>query len=86
MARWEILNQDGGITDTMRVNILDSISTSMDTHGTSDMYAIAKAVKDWLDDTYGKYWIVVVREDGKYRSAFTASNSQFLRVKETRLQ
>ncbi|CAF0848301.1 unnamed protein product [Didymodactylos carnosus] len=85
MARWEILDQYDGITDSMKVNILSTISTSIDTHGTSDMYAIAKAVKDWLDETHGPYWTVVDGEDGKYRSAFTSSNSQYLRVKETRL-
>lgn len=85
MASLEILDQYDGITDTMRVNILNTISASIDTHGTSDMYAIAKAVKGWLDETHGPYWTVVVGEDGKYRSAFTSSNSQYLRVKNTRL-
>jgi hypothetical protein len=85
MARWEILDKYVGITDAMTVNILSTISASIDTHGTSDMYAIAKAVKDWLDKTHGPDWTVVVGEDGKYRSAFTSSNSQYLRLKETRL-
>jgi len=85
MAKWEILDQYVGITDTMKVNILSTISTSIDTHGTSDMYAIATAVKGWLDEIHGPHWTVIVGEDGKYRSAFTSSNSQYLRVKETRL-
>lgn len=69
----------------MRVNILSTIRTSIGTHGASDMYVVAKAVKDWLDKTYGNYWAVVVGQDGTYRSAFTSSTSQYLRVKETRL-
>lgn len=85
MVTWEVLDQHAGITDTMRVNILSTISTAIDTHGTSDMYAIAKGVKDWLDETHGSNWTVIVGEAGKYRSAFTCSNSQYLRINETRV-
>ena len=85
MERWEVLDQHDGITDTMRVNILSTISTAIDTHGTSDMYAIAKGIKDWLDETHGSNWTVIVGEAGKYRSAFTVSNSQYLRINETRV-
>ena len=44
MARWEIETQTSGITDVMRTNILSTISTAIDTHGSSEMFKIAKDV------------------------------------------
>ncbi|CAF2569674.1 unnamed protein product [Rotaria sp. Silwood2] len=85
MTRWEVERQDGGITDVMRVNILSIIGTSIDTHGTSQMFKIADEVRGWLDATYGNTWGVAIGETSKYECAFIPYGGKFLRLKETKL-
>lgn len=63
MSRWEIKTQKDGMTDDMRVNILGAISTSIDTHGPSDRRAIAKDIRSWIEDTYGRNWTVIIGTD-----------------------
>ena len=77
--------QTAGITDMMRVNILNIISTSIDTHGPSEMQKIAKDVKTWLDETYGKYWAVEISGASKNQPVYMFYESKYLKVKETRL-
>ncbi|CAF1354904.1 unnamed protein product [Rotaria sordida] len=85
MGRWEIESQKSGITDTMRINILSTINTSIDTRGSSNMFEIAQDVQKWLESTYGKGWTVVIYEIGHGRAALNYFDSKFLRIKETNL-
>ncbi|CAF2543587.1 unnamed protein product [Rotaria sp. Silwood2] len=85
MVKWEIEVQDSGITDIMRINILSILATSIDTHGSSEKYKIAKDVRTWLDETYGEYWRVTIGGAGTWASCGTYFESKFLRIKETAL-
>ncbi len=85
MGRWEIVTQESGITDPMRMNILSTISTAIDTHGSSKMDEIAKDVTNWLGHTYEKYWAVIIskpQQGGWYCYYY---EEKYLRVKETNL-
>ncbi|CAF0876652.1 unnamed protein product [Adineta steineri] len=85
MTRWIIEQQMTGITDTMRINILSTISTSIDIHGTSSMYKIAEELKTWLNGTYEKYWTVVIGDPNRFVSCGTISEAKYLCIKESRL-
>ncbi|CAF3707012.1 unnamed protein product [Rotaria socialis] len=85
MARWEIRKQDSGITDIMKTNILSTISTAIDMHGSSEKFEVAKVVSDWLDETYGKYWAVIIYDTGHAQAAKTTFGSKYLVVEEKRL-
>ncbi|CAF5020419.1 unnamed protein product, partial [Rotaria sp. Silwood1] len=60
MVKWEIEIQASGITDIMRINILSTLNTSIDTHGSSNKYEVAKDVVNWLNGAYGEYWSVTI--------------------------
>ncbi len=85
MGRWEIVKQESGITGPMIMNILSTISTAIDTHGSSNMHKIALDVSNWLDHTYGKKWAVSIYECGQGAFVTTYYEKKFLRVKETNL-
>ncbi|CAF3091048.1 unnamed protein product [Rotaria sp. Silwood2] len=85
MGRWEIITQASGITDPMRINILSTISTSIDTHGSSNIFEVADDTQKWLEHTYGKEWTVIIYESGRGQSAVNYFDKKFLRVKETSL-
>jgi hypothetical protein len=86
MSRWEISHQYTGITDVMRMNILNAINIAIDTYGKSEMYKIASDVKRWLETTSGKEWCVIIGERGRYQCASTYYDSKYLVVKELNLQ
>jgi hypothetical protein len=69
MVIWEIVVQQDGITNAMKINILNTLNTAIDVHGTSKLHKIAEEVKDWLDTTYGKRWSVVIGDMGKVECA-----------------
>ncbi|CAF3013514.1 unnamed protein product [Rotaria sp. Silwood2] len=86
LTRWEIEEQATGITDAMRVNILNIISTSIDSHGTSEIQQIAKDIQNWLNETYGKSWTVEIGDARNYQPSYTRLGSRYLlKVQETRL-
>ncbi|CAF3837074.1 unnamed protein product [Rotaria sp. Silwood1] len=85
MGKWEIQTQESGITDTMRINILSTINTSIDTHGSSNMFEIAQDVKRWLGSTYGKIWMVLIYKTGCAQCAWTYYDHKHLRVYENNL-
>ncbi|UJR06760.1 hypothetical protein I4U23_011047 [Adineta vaga] len=64
MAKWQIRAHESGITDVMKINILNTLHTSIDTYGSSNKYEICKDVKNWLQKTYGNYWGVIISNDG----------------------
>ncbi|CAF3443852.1 unnamed protein product, partial [Rotaria sp. Silwood2] len=74
MPRWEVEHQYSGITDVMKTNILSTISTTIDLHGSS-MLNIAKALTKWLNETYGNYWTVVIGKPGQFNIDFTYAES-----------
>lgn len=86
LTRWEIEEQSAGITDTMRVNLLNMISTSIDTHGAAGMQNIAQDIASWLDETYGRNWIVQIVETRNYQPSPFRARPQYLRLQETRLK
>ncbi|CAF4505456.1 unnamed protein product, partial [Rotaria socialis] len=86
MAKWKIVTQLSGITDTMRTNILSTLRTSIETHGPSKTMEICKNAKVWLDETYGKYWCVIVGAAGESNSYCTYFDNMFLAVEETDLK
>ena len=73
MSRWEIKTQTDGMTDDMRVNILGAISTSIDTHGSSDRRAVAKDIKSWIENTYRRNWTVIIGTD--YNCSYDGSKT-----------
>ncbi len=85
MGRWQIDTQASGIADPMRMNILSTISTAIDTHGSSNMYNIAKDVKSWLEHTYEKIWAVIIYKPGQGTICCTYYDNKYLLVKETNL-
>jgi hypothetical protein len=82
MVRWEICYQKESITDTMRMNILSTISTAIDTHRKSEKYKIVTDVKSWLETTYGKVWCVIIGDLDTFQSACAYHDSKYLAVKE----
>jgi hypothetical protein len=69
----------------MRINILNAISTLIDTHERSEMNKIIKDIKNWLDETYGKRWAVEIVDTRQYQPDHTVFGSKYLKIKETRL-
>lgn len=49
----------------MKTNILGAIITMMDSHVSWSMSEIIENVKIRLNETYGKYWTVVIYKVGK---------------------
>ncbi|CAF4132386.1 unnamed protein product [Rotaria magnacalcarata] len=82
--RWEIEEQATGITDTMRVNILSIISTTMDTHDRSATKEVARDVKNWLDETYGKSWMVEIYDKHEHQPHRNITSSKYFQVKDTK--
>jgi hypothetical protein len=85
MVRWEISEQKSGITDAMRMNILSTINTAIDTYGSSEKYKIGKDIKAWLEATYGKKWVVVIGDAGKLQVNFSYYDNKCLQIRETNL-
>lgn len=85
MVKWEIVKQESGITDAMKINILGTIRTLIETHGTSDKNKICLSLCNWLKETYGNYWSAVVGKTGEYGANGTNYDSMFLCVKELEL-
>ncbi|CAM4870167.1 unnamed protein product [Rotaria socialis] len=83
LNRWEIEEQTG-ITDTMRINILSIISTTMDTHDRSATKAVARDVKNWLDGTYGKSWTVEIYDKQEHQPQRNITSSKYFQVKDTK--
>jgi len=82
MVKWEIVHQKEGITDTMRINILSTISTAINTYEESEKYKIATDVKNWLEATYGKKWCVTIGDIETFQSACSYYDSKFLAINE----
>ncbi|CAF0978586.1 unnamed protein product [Rotaria sordida] len=70
MSRWEVQYQYSGITDVMKTNILSAICTAIDLHGSS-MPEIGSLLKNWLNETYGNYWTVVIGNPDQLFAGFT---------------
>ncbi|CAM4841099.1 unnamed protein product [Rotaria magnacalcarata] len=85
MSRWAVEMQDSGITDTMKINILSALRTAIETHGSSNMYEVCKSVSNWLDETYGKVWCVIIGETGKAAWFGLYYQDKYLLVKDTTL-
>jgi hypothetical protein len=85
MAKWVVVKQDSGITDPMRISILSTLRTSIDTHGSLNMADICIDVKRWLDQTYGNYWCVIISKAGEWNTYFSYLEGKYLTVKETDL-
>ncbi|CAF1503372.1 unnamed protein product, partial [Adineta steineri] len=86
MAKWQIITQNSGITDAMRINILNALRISIDTHGSLKTFEICKDVKNWLDESYGKYWCVIIGNYGECSSDFTYFGGKRLRINEVDLK
>ncbi|CAF3200870.1 unnamed protein product [Rotaria sp. Silwood2] len=85
MVKWEIVDQYAGITDTMRINILSTLSTSIDTRGSSNQFEICKDVRNWLNETYGSMWGVAIGPIDGYTCFSSYYESKYLTVKEKNL-
>ncbi len=68
------------------MNILNAISTLIDTHERSDMQKIIKDIKNWLDETYGKRWAVKIVDTRQYQPDHIVLGPKYLKIKETRLE
>ncbi|CAF2148026.1 unnamed protein product [Rotaria magnacalcarata] len=86
MSKWNIVTQLSGITDTMRTNILSTLRTSIETHGSSKAMEVCKNTKTWLDETYGEYWCVIVGAAGESSSYCSYFDNMFLAVEESGLK
>ncbi|CAF1070677.1 unnamed protein product [Rotaria sordida] len=75
MSRWEVQYQYSGITDVMKTNILSAICTAIDLHGSS-MPEIGSLLKNWLNETYGNYWTVVIGNPDQLFAGFTYNLAQ----------
>jgi hypothetical protein len=82
MVQWEIVQQKAGITDTMRINILSTINTAINTYGESEKFKIAADVSNWLEATYGKKWGVVIGDTDTFKSIYSYYESKYLVVNE----
>ncbi|CAF3991462.1 unnamed protein product [Adineta steineri] len=85
MAKWQIIRQNPGITNTMRIDILNALRISIDTHGSSEKYEICQDVKSWLDETYGEYWCVMIGKHGEWSSCLHYYGGRYLEIKEVDL-
>ncbi|UJR12740.1 hypothetical protein I4U23_016914 [Adineta vaga] len=85
LSRWEVEKQSKGITDSMRINILNTISMLIDTHGPLKMEYISKDMKNWLNESYGKHWNVEIIDKNQYQYSHTIYPIEYLQVKETKL-
>ncbi|CAF4417371.1 unnamed protein product, partial [Adineta steineri] len=66
MPRWEVVERKYGITSTMKTNILATIGSAIDSCGQSERYKIVNDIKEWLEETYGKRWTVLIADTGSY--------------------
>ncbi|CAF1503418.1 unnamed protein product [Adineta steineri] len=85
-SRWKIEQQSSGITDSMRLNVLNTISNLIDTYGSSKMQEIIKDTKNWLHETHEKQWNVEIFDKHQYQSSQNIYSNQYLIVKETKLE
>ncbi|CAF0987137.1 unnamed protein product [Adineta ricciae] len=85
MVKWEVQTQYAGITNTMKINILSAIRTLIETHGSSKMSEIGCSVKNWLQETYGGIWIVIIGKKYQFSAAAVHYDQMFLRVYENDL-
>lgn len=86
MTKWEVETQQRGITDPMRLNILSTIRTAIDTHGPSKVYEICSQLNTWLNATYKGEWAVTIGERGKFSWCFNVHEEKYLCVRETDLK
>ncbi|CAF1503433.1 unnamed protein product [Adineta steineri] len=86
MAKWQIITQNSGITDAMRINILNALRISIDTHGSSKVFEISEDVKNWLDESYGKYWCVIIGNYGEWSGYYHYFGGKRLRINEVDLK
>lgn len=84
-TRWEIEEQSNRITDSMRVDILNMISTSIDAHDRKETNQLARDIKNWLDETYGRSWTVEIYTIHNGWSNKDIHNATYFRVKDNRL-
>ncbi|CAF2616924.1 unnamed protein product [Rotaria sp. Silwood2] len=85
MVKWVVETQQAGITDTMRINMLSTLRTLIDTYGSSKRYQICADLRNWLNATYGGEWAVVIGETGTFASVCPIFDQQYLSVTETDL-
>ncbi|CAF1258142.1 unnamed protein product [Adineta steineri] len=86
MPRWEVVERKYGITSTMKTNILATIGSAIDSRGQSERYKIVNDIKEWLEETYGKRWTVLIADTGSYQLSASQYDSRFMRVNETNLK
>ncbi|CAF1116155.1 unnamed protein product [Adineta ricciae] len=86
MGRWEILQQQSGITDTMKINILSTLRTTIDIHGSSNKTKICTELQSWLITTYGKVWAVIIADTSTYSYSVNPYDNKYLLVRETDLK
>ncbi|CAF1116149.1 unnamed protein product [Adineta ricciae] len=85
-TRWEVEQQSRGITDSMKINILNTMSVLIDTHGPSSIGNLIKDMQNWLNESFGKHWIVQIIDQRQKHSSQTIYPIESLQVKETRLR
>ncbi|CAF1544888.1 unnamed protein product [Adineta steineri] len=86
LSRWKIEQQTSGITDSMRINVLNTMSSLIDTYGSLNMQKIIKDMKNWLNETYGKQWNVEIIDKHQKQSFQNIHTNEYLTVKETKLE
>ncbi|CAF1480255.1 unnamed protein product [Adineta ricciae] len=78
MSNWEVSIQESGITDTMKMDILNTIRTLIDLHGSSNKEKICEEIKFWLNETYGKKWVVIIADSNSHSSNFSYFDDKLL--------
>ena len=86
MVKWEVQTQYAGITNTMKINILSAIRTLIETHGSSKTFEICNSVQNWLQETYGGRWIVIIGKKYQFTTAAVHYDQMFFRVYENDLE
>ena len=86
MSKWEITTKQSGITDTMKINILSTLRTAIDMHGSSNKTKICTEVQSWLNTTYGKVWGVIIADTSTYSFAVIPYDNKCLHIRETDLK